>query len=283
MVVDNGSTDQTREVINSFANRLPLQSLTEPKKGKNFALNTGLTRVEGDLTVLTDDDVFPNEDWLLQLSRAADARPDFSIFGGSIVPRWEVAPPDWTRWADQGAAYAITEPSWEEGPIAANCIWGPNMAVRSAVFQSGTRFNTSIGPKGSNYVQGGDTELTRRLEGLGHRAWHVRGAVVQHLVRKEQLDKAWMMRRAIRHGRGEFRLGQTSEITSRRVLFGAPRYLYRKLYREGTEMAKAWLMHSEEDLYRAHWRFNFVRGQIQEARIVSQERDVQVCSNVAVG
>ncbi len=66
-------------------------------------------------------------------------------------------------------------------------------------------------------------------------------------------------------------------------MFGAPRYLYRKLYREGTEMAKAWLMHSEEDLYRAHWRFNFVRGQIQEARIVSQERDVQVCSNVAVG
>ncbi len=114
VVVDNGSTDQTREVINSFANRLPLQSLTEPKKGKNFALNTGLTRVEGDLTVLTDDDVFPNEDWLLQLSRAADARPDFSIFGGSIVPRWEVAPPDWTRWADQGAAYAITEPSWKK-------------------------------------------------------------------------------------------------------------------------------------------------------------------------
>lgn len=272
LVVDNGSTDQTGRTIASFANRLPLQSLTEPKPGKNFALNAGLALVEGDLVVLTDDDVFPHADWLVELRSAADTQPDFSMFGGSVVPRWEVPPPSWIEWADHGAAYAITDPAWKEGPITPDCIWGPNMAVRAKVFQSDVRFNPFMGPRGSNYLQGGDTELTRRLHQLGHKAWHVRKAVVEHFIRKEQLDKAWVMRRAIRHGRGEFRLGQTEELYSRKLLWGVPRYLYRKLYQEAREMTKAWLTHRPEDLFRSHWRFNYVRGQIQEGRALSQER-----------
>src|SRR5271167_2102462 len=86
LVVDNGSRDQTSQVIASFADRLPLQSLKEAKRGKNFALNAGLAFVEGDLLVLTDDDVFPHEDWLIHLRSAADAQPEFSIFGGSVIP-----------------------------------------------------------------------------------------------------------------------------------------------------------------------------------------------------
>ena len=271
LVVDNGSTDQTGRIIASFANRLPLQSLTEPKPGKNFALNAGLALVEGDLVVLTDDDVFPHADWLVQLRNAADRQPDFSMFGGSVIPRWEIPPPSWIQWADHGAAYAITDPTWREGPISPHCIWGPNMAIRSDVFRSDIRFNPSMGPRGSSYLQGGDTELTRRLHQLGHKAWHVRGAVVEHFIREEQLDKAWVMQRAIRHGRGEFLLGQAEELNSRKLLLGAPRYLYRKLYKEAREMTKAWLMHRPEDLFRSHWRFNYVRGQIREGRALSRE------------
>ncbi len=89
VVVDNGSTDETAPVIASFANRLPLHSVREPKLGKNFALNTALGLVEGDLVVFTDDDAFPASDWLLQLRKAADTQPGYSMFGGTIVPRWE--------------------------------------------------------------------------------------------------------------------------------------------------------------------------------------------------
>jgi L-malate glycosyltransferase len=282
VVVDNGSTDQTPQVLASFANRLPLHLLAEPRLGKNFALNSGLALIEGDLTVLTDDDVFPNPDWLIQLRTATDAQPDFSIFGGAVVPHWELPPPSWIDWADQGAAFAITPTEWKDGPIAANCIWGPNMAVRSNVFQSGIRFDTSMGPRGANYLQGGDTELTRRLNSIGHKAWHVHGAVVQHFIRKDQLDKDWVMRRAIRHGRGEYRLGHAEEVTTRRLLLGSPRYLYRQLYTEARHMAKAFLTRRHDDLFRAHWRFNFIRGQIQEARALSGERNAAAQSGTAV-
>lgn len=281
LVVDNGSTDATPQVVASFAKRLPLQTITEPKQGKNFALNAGLSLIDGDLTVLTDDDVFPHEDWLIHLRRSADDHEEFSVFGGSIIPHWETPPPAWVRWTDKGAVFAITDPSWPDGPVAANCVWGPNMAIRSNIFRSGVRFDTAIGPRGANYLQGGDTEMTRRLESLGHKAWHASGAVVEHIIRKEQLDKAWVLRRAIRHGRGEFRLGQTDEMNSRKLLFGSPRYLYRKIFRESREMAVSWLMGKEESLFRSHWRFNYIRGQIQEARALFRERNGRVYSDLA--
>lgn len=82
VVVDNGSTDESTKVLESFRGRLPLQALIEANPGKNSALNAGLRFIEGDLTVLTDDDVFPRSDWLVQLRKAANAHPEFTMFGG---------------------------------------------------------------------------------------------------------------------------------------------------------------------------------------------------------
>src|SRR5712664_4657115 len=142
VVVDNASTDQTQEVLASFIGRLPLHSIHEPRLGKNFALNAGLSCVEGDLVVLTDDDAFPNPDWLAQLRTAADAQPAFTMFGGVVLPRWEVPPPAWVRWVDAGPVYTISDPALQEGPIEAHLLFGPDMAVRASAFQSGTRFDT---------------------------------------------------------------------------------------------------------------------------------------------
>src|SRR5271165_120774 len=129
VVVDNGSTDQTSQVLASFADRLPLHCVLEPKPGKNVALNAGLDLVEGDLAVFTDDDTFPRADWLLQIRKAADTHTAHSLFGGVILPRWEVPPPNWLAWIDDsGPLYTITDPSLKEGPIDPVLVFGPNMA-----------------------------------------------------------------------------------------------------------------------------------------------------------
>src|SRR6266851_8291804 len=110
VIVDNGSTDQTATVLASFANRLPLHAVSEPTGGKNSALNTGLGFVEGDLAVFTDDDAFPHPDWLLELRKAAEAQPTYSMFGGAIVPRWASPPPLWVQWVEPGPVYTLTDP-----------------------------------------------------------------------------------------------------------------------------------------------------------------------------
>lgn len=115
-----------------------------------------------------------------------------------------------------------------DSPIADLC---PNMAIRSSVFQSGVRFNSFIGPSGSSYQQGRETELILRLARQRHRGWHVHRAVVEHFIREEQLRKAWVMKRVIRYGPGEYRLGHVDAVNSSKTLMGTPRYLVREMLR----------------------------------------------------
>ncbi len=268
VIIDNGSTDHTAKVIASFANRLPLHFEVEPRLGKNFALNTGLELVEGDLTVLTDDDAFPHTDWLVQLRKAADDHPAYSMFGGAIVARWEVPPPSWIQWLDVGPIFTITPAIMKEGELTfVALVQGPNMAIRASVFQSGMRFDTSIGPRGSSYAMGSETEMLLRLSRQGHKAWHVQGAVVEHFVRKEQLNKAWILQRAIRYGRGWYRMAPASKLW-----IGMPRHLFVDIPREGLFMCAACVLFKQRALIRSRWRFNYLRGQAIEARVLGREQ-----------
>jgi glycosyltransferase involved in cell wall biosynthesis len=270
VIVDNGSTDHTPTVVTSFVGRLPLHFVVEPTLGKNVALNTGLELLEGDLTVLTDDDVFPRSDWLVQLRRVADAQSAYSIFGGVIVPRWEVSPPRWVEWLDLGPIFTVTSPSMKEGelpPQLVTWVQGPNMAIRSDIFRAGTRFDTTIGPRGTNYAMGSESELLLRLSKQGHQAWHVQSAIVEHFVRKEQLEKHWVLQRAIRWGRGRYRLESNPKLWG-----NIPRHLFRDIPKEGLHMAAGWITFRQEALLRSRWNFNFLIGKGIEARNMARER-----------
>jgi glycosyltransferase involved in cell wall biosynthesis len=58
VVVDNGSTDDTPEMIDAWAraNNVPVQTLSEPRAGKARALNRALRAARGELFAFTDDD-----------------------------------------------------------------------------------------------------------------------------------------------------------------------------------------------------------------------------------
>jgi glycosyltransferase involved in cell wall biosynthesis len=276
VIADNGSTDNTQRVLESFVGRLALQHVFEPKLGKNYALNAALPLIEGDLTVLTDDDVFPRPDWLVQLRKAADQHPGYSIFGGAIVPRWSASPPPWTQWIDLGPVFTITRPDLQEGefPLSEfSTVQGPNMAIRSSIFYSGVRFDPSIGPSGSDYPMGSETELLFRLGRARHKAWCVPGAVVEHLVREEQLREDWVLQRAMRWGRGRYRMSQNPKLW-----FGVPRHLFRDIPKEAALLVLAWLSRKRDALFRARWRFNVLRGMATEARQLAREKTAQLTS-----
>jgi L-malate glycosyltransferase len=168
--------------------------------------------------------------------------------------------------------FTLTSPTLEDGPIPPYLVFGPNMAIRASIFQSGTQFDPSIGPSSGNYAMGSESELVARLARQEHEAWYVGGAVVEHFIRQAQLKKAWVMQRAIRYGRGQYRLSFAEKDKSRRLLMGMPRYLRREIYEEGLLLTKACVSFREEDFFRSRWRLNFLRGKVIEARIAVRER-----------
>jgi GT2 family glycosyltransferase len=242
VVVDNGSSDATPSVLAEAPTRhpnLPLTVLRELSSGKNRALNAALPLVaDADLVAFTDDDAIPAPDWLDQLVAAAEAAPEHAVFGGAIRPDWMETPPAWIlRWrVPLDICFAVNS-GLRTGPIAAQSVWGPNMAIRGAVLRAGHRFDTEVGPDGTAiYPMGSETEFTRRLERNGHRAWFTADAVVRHMVRPEQMRLEWVLGRAYRCGLGAARAelagrsdGLPPRLAARRVGYGAAAAVARQL------------------------------------------------------
>src|SRR3972149_934775 len=97
VVVDNGSTDQTKLVVDSFSLRIPIHYIFEARSGKNRALNTALENCDlGKIVVFSDDDVDVPPDWLSSISQVCNRWSTPSVFGGRInvvfpvekLPKW---------------------------------------------------------------------------------------------------------------------------------------------------------------------------------------------------
>ena len=203
LVVDNGSTDGTPDVLARFAERLPLVALREPRAGKSLALNRALESVRGELLVFTDDDVKPVPRWLAEYLAASRRWPEHGIFGGPILPLYPPEMPGWMRkLADDRPNYAA--PAFgrflldqEEGRMK-ELPFGGNWAVRAQAM-SGVRFRTDTGPEGA---VGEDTDILLRLSRDQFAPIYVPAAGLGHVIRADQVQVPALLGRAHRLGRG---------------------------------------------------------------------------------
>src|SRR4051812_29433765 len=77
IVVDNGSTDGTRQVVNDCEARtiVPLRYVIEPRDGKSVALNAGVRAATGDVIAFTDDDCVMSPEWLTAIAIEFENNP----------------------------------------------------------------------------------------------------------------------------------------------------------------------------------------------------------------
>lgn len=267
VIVDNGSTDSSKAIIQAQSAILPLTYHFEPAPGKNAALNAGLELVSGDLVVLTDDDVVPRPDWLRQLRAAADGHPGFDVFGGRIDVRWPRPPDPWLLQMVPLSPVFGLSPAQESGPVRHSWIFGGNMAVRKALFDAGYRFDSTIGPRGLDYAQGSEAELSLRLATAGHRAWHCHEAVVEHMIRSHQMTEEWILRRARRYGRGEYKLSAHTDRSAVVPFLGVPARLASSLARSAIRLGLARMRRDRKAIFTARWTWNLLLGKVKEARL----------------
>jgi glycosyltransferase involved in cell wall biosynthesis len=85
VVVDNGSTDETRGVIKNHGKDLLLKTVIEPQAGLGRARNQGWSVAQGDIVVFTDDDCYPADDFLSSVVRCFEEDPSLGFIGGRIL------------------------------------------------------------------------------------------------------------------------------------------------------------------------------------------------------
>jgi GT2 family glycosyltransferase len=70
VLVDNGSSDGSLELIQQFAQRhAPVRVIKEGKRGASAARNAGIQEASGEVIAFTDADCAPEKDWLDELHR----------------------------------------------------------------------------------------------------------------------------------------------------------------------------------------------------------------------
>lgn len=209
LAVNNRSDDQTADLLAGWSARLPIEISEGPGTGKVPALTLAARKLEGDLVVLTDDDILPEPGWLRALEAAADAHPETSIFGGAIqpVPIDELGP-----WYDASEDYALDlfgRTRDVSGPVnGADVIFGPNMMMRREAALAALTDPAPLGPSPAGrsgkriFPLGDESEMIDRLEKAGVLSRFVPEACVGHMVRAFQTDLGFMLQRAQNHGRG---------------------------------------------------------------------------------
>ncbi len=144
------------------------------------------------------------------------------------------------------------------------------MAVRQRAFDAGHRFSERVGPTAGSYAMGSETEFTQRLAQAGHASWYCPEAVVEHMVRAEQMTEQWLHGRALRYGRGALIRELAQGLHRGPQLAGVPRSLYGDLLKTGYVQARARLSRDGRWRLHARLRFNEALGRVRQARTLAR-------------
>lgn len=204
IAVNNNSKDETQELLNQYATKLPMLVVNHIRPGKSGAINAALAMARGSLIVLTDDDVEADINWLSAIAACAEANPEFGVIGGRILPNWEHYPKGdpLLEWIPMGSTFAIADQE-ASGPCDPTKIWGPNTIIRRELLGENVRFREDIGPlPGGLFAMGEDTEIVSRLSRSGVKSYRCTEAIVHHWIPASSVTEAWVQKRGERLGYG---------------------------------------------------------------------------------
>jgi glucosyl-dolichyl phosphate glucuronosyltransferase len=208
VVVVNGTTDNTREVLARKSKVLNIVTLTQDVASKAMAMNLALEHVSGDFIVFTDDDITVEPNWLRVYQSAVTRYPSASLFCGPITPVFPAQTPTWLHSdpVSNGLFFGNYEPRVSEGPLPEplseyDFPCGANFAVRRRVLRT-MRFDHSLGPSqehGALYDE--DTEFVGRLHSRFGEVIYVPQARVMHHVESRQIQWPALFEKTFHYGR----------------------------------------------------------------------------------
>lgn len=226
IVVDNNSSDNTRDTVLQFSQKLPnLRYEFEPQQGLSYARNLGIKSALGDIIAFTDDDVLPAPDWLEQIQQLMAQYP-CDACGGYIAPQWEAPPPAWLTEIFYGFIALKTD---TQGPrplsLADELPFGANMVFRQSMFARYGVFDTQKGRKGNVLAGGEDIEMFERILKDQRVVYYFPSLKVTHKVEAFRLKKNYFRRWRYQCSKN---IAHHSEFAGARKLFGVPLYLIKQ-------------------------------------------------------
>ena len=255
IVVDNNSTDDTREVVTAAAATFPapLRYLFEREQGRSPALNAGIRAATAEIVLTTDDDVRVPADWVNRAAAGLTAL-GCDYVGGRVLPIWGGPRPAWlpNHGGRQWAVIALLDYGPDPLEFGSRVPLGVNMAFRRPAFDRAGLFDPHTGRRAGTLLGQEVREWCIRARQAGLRGFYVPDMRLEHIIPADRLRKRyfrrWFYWRGVSRALLYERSGLDMEAPERTAIdfstvahvAGVPRYLYRK----AAGAAIDWLRHT---------------------------------------
>jgi glucosyl-dolichyl phosphate glucuronosyltransferase len=241
-VVDNNSSDDTREVILEEQRKTNgrVSYLFEKKQGRSPALNAGVAATSGSHVGFIDDDEQIDPAWYEQIvSVFTEHKLDF--IGGPFVPQFESALPEWLP-RGYNAVIGVVDGGTKRVPYDRNypgILMGGNAVFTRETLQKVGPYSTALGRSGNRLLSCEDEEMYERLLAAGARGMYIPELIIYHFVPNERLTKRYHRSWCFWQSVSSAALDRIHPQPTPYVL-GVPRYFYGRALRGMFRLASIW-------------------------------------------
>ena len=208
IVVDNGSTDKTKELVEGFRSTLPnLRYVFETRPGLHESRHRGLREASNDILVFSDDDIEALPTWLEGITESfRDNR--VGLVGGKNIPAYETTPPDWIDDIREGSPtewyityFSLLDLGDEAKEIHPHFVFGCNFSIRKDVLNRIGGFHPDAMPASMLKYRGdGETFVAEQVKKLGYLTVYNPKASVKHWVPASRMNIDYLKKRAFAEG-----------------------------------------------------------------------------------
>jgi glycosyltransferase involved in cell wall biosynthesis len=198
VVVDNNSSDRTREVVEERLSDPRLKYVFEPVLGLSVARNTGAKESRGEILAYLDDDAVASSRWLQILYSAYENNSKIAIAGGKVTLLWPqgIQQPHWLSPGLAGnlGAYDLGDSIvYIEQPGLTPR--GLNYSIRRSFLNEIGGFDPHLGRVGKNLLSNEELQMTELALQQSWQVAYLPDALVAHNVAPERLNRSWFLNR----------------------------------------------------------------------------------------
>lgn len=207
LVVDNGSSDRTREIIEYRLSHPCLKYIWEPTIGLSVARNTGASTAQGEILAYLDDDAIASPQWLSVLHSAYQNNQKLAIAGGKVTLIWPENQP-YPNWLSPNLASNLGAYDLGNEPLNINTPGltprGLNYSIRRSFLEQIGGFDTNLGRIGKTLLSNEELHVTEQALKQGWQVAYLPTALVAHNVAPERIKTTWFLQRGWWQGISEF-------------------------------------------------------------------------------
>ncbi|MFT6632349.1 MAG: glycosyltransferase involved in cell wall biosynthesis [Bacteriovoracaceae bacterium] len=217
IVVDNNSTDNTKEVFDTKKLENPsfeMRYIEEKTQGLSYARNTGWQAANSPYVYYLDDDGKASPQLLGEFLRLFSLKENIAACGGKIIVEYDPEKPDWLPhfferfYGDYSRGEEVVECEYVPG---GNSTWSVDFLKESGGFA------TELGRVGQDGAGCEESLLNARAVQMGYTLMYSPDALMYHYAGPSRLNIKWLFQRMRGQGKSSTKLILMNSDNKKRV------------------------------------------------------------------